>query len=347
MPLDAGRVSAALLSACVLASHACAGETQSLRIVTFNAEILTAPSVRAGQLQKFRFNIGRQRQHERVADLIEVLAPDILNLVEVTSEEAVDLLVELLHEKGLEEYRGYHVEGHDSYTGMDVALVARLEPDLVDGKRIRSYYSAADDPQWRQAFSIESRTGNRRQYSSSLQRNAAYFFTIAGHKLGFLGLHLRANPSNDYANAYRMAEAEVVRRVVRGEIVGRDYLPIVLGDLNDYDASIEDRDDTRDTMTNVLASIKDYDSTRPGDELVNVAERITRIADRYTSHWDLNENGARDPEDVLTMIDHILLPSELMPHVRRAFIAHVVALENSDHFPVVVDLELPVEGDAP
>ena len=30
---------------------------------------------------------------------------------------------------------------------------------------------------------------------------------------------------------------------------------------------------------------------RDGDELVNVASRIPRVADRFSSHWDYNENG--------------------------------------------------------
>jgi exonuclease III len=68
---------------------------------------------------------------------------------------------------------------------------------------------------------------------------------------------------------------------------------------------------------------------------------FTRLADRYTSHWDWNENGAHDSEDVYTMIDHILLAEEFMPFVTRAFICHSVSLDTSDHYPVVVDLSLP------
>ncbi len=135
----------------------------------------------------------------------------------------------------------------------------------------------------------------------------------------------------------------MARRLIRGEIVSRGYLPVVLGDLNDYDPDVPDRDDTRSTKTSVLASLKDFDSEQPGNELVNVAERIPRVEDRFTSHWDWNENGARDPQDVFTMIDHILLPAELMPYVERAFIARCVTLETSDHYPVVVDLSFPAE----
>ena len=320
-----------------------AGKGTPIRLVTFNAEILTAPRVRAGQLQRYRFDYARRQHHERVADVIEVLQPDILNLVEVTSQEAVDLLVEILHEKGMTDYRGYHVECNDGFTGMDVALISRIVPDTIDGQQIRTYYSQADDPTWRQSYHYTSSSGTQRNSSASIARNATYYFTIGSFKLGFLGLHLKSNPSADYANARRTAETEVAKRIIRGEIVRRGYLPIVLGDLNDYDPDVPDRDPNRSTLTKVLPSLKDYDPQHAGPELTNAAERIIRVADRYTSHWDWNENGARDTQDVLTMIDHILLPNELMPHVRRVHVARCLSLDTSDHFPVVVDFWLPAE----
>jgi endonuclease/exonuclease/phosphatase family metal-dependent hydrolase len=88
----------------------------------------------------------------------------------------------------------------------------------------------------------------------------------------------------------------------------------------------------------------DFDTERPGPELANVASLIKRQADRYTNHWDWNENGADDGDDVYSMIDHILLAKELMPYVTRAFICHSVAADVSDHFAVVVDLRLPANG---
>jgi endonuclease/exonuclease/phosphatase family metal-dependent hydrolase len=327
----------------LLASRAPAAEPTPLRIVTFNVEILTAPRVRAGQLQKYRFDYARKEHLNRTADIIEVLNPDILNLVEATSKEAVEQLVERLHAKGMTDYHGYHIESHDGFTGMDVGLITKIEPDLIEGQPIRTYYSKTDDPTYRQAYSMPGRNGETRNYTASLSRNSGYFITIAGHKLGFLGLHLKSNPSDDYANHVRTAESKVAVRVINGEIVKRGYLPVVLGDLNDYDPDIKDRDDSRDTATDVLRRLKDLDPEREGDELLNVAEFIRNQSDRYSSHWDWNENGALDPADVRTMIDHILLPVELRPYVQRAFIAHVVSLDTSDHFPVVVDLLLPAK----
>ncbi len=343
MPRSLHTACLAVIASLLLATTAPAVELTPLRIVTFNVEILTAPRVRAGQLQKYRFDYARNEHLNRTADIIEVLNPDILNLVEATSKEVVEQLIDRLHAKGMTDYRGYHIESNDKYTGMDVGLITKIEPDLVEGKPIRTYYSKPDDPTYRQAYSVAGRNETTRNYTASLSRNSGYFISVNGYKLGFLGLHLKSNPSDDYANHVRTAESKVAARVLNGEIVARGYLPVVLGDLNDYDPGIPDRDESRDTATDVIRRLKDFDPDREEDELFNVAEFIPNQADRYSSHWDWNENGAVDPADVRTMIDHILLPVELRPYVQRAFIAHVVSLDTSDHFPVVVDLLLPAK----
>lgn len=322
-------------------SRLMASEPMSIRIVTFNAEILTAPRIRPGYLNKFRFDHARNKHLERVAMVIETLNPDVLNLVEVTSKEAVDRLIEILHEKGLDEYKAWHIDSHDTFTGMDVAVITKHAVDEIDGKMIHTLYSSDEDPTWQQSFDHKGWNGEDRNSMTSISRNSLYFMTINGWKLGFFGLHLKSNPSDDYANAKRTAQAALVRRAINSEIVKRGYLPVVLGDLNDYDPDIEDPDDSRSTLTNVVKSIKDYDASSDGDELVNVAKWIKRKADRYTSHWDWNENGAHDGDDVYTMIDHILLPKQLEPFVKYAFISHCVGVDTSDHYPVIVDLELP------
>lgn len=337
-------VSLLAVMGCVAAARA-AEDTLPLRIVTFNAELLNAPGVTPGELEKYRFDYAREKELERVAYLIEALRPDILNLVECTSKQTVDQLVKILHEKGLTDYQGYHVDSHDKFSALDVGVITKYQPDTVDGRQIRTIWSDRDDPTWRQDFTFpDRRTGDPVTLSTSLDRNSLYFITVAGHKLGFLGLHLKANPSDKYSNAKRSAEAKIAERVLRTEVVPRGYLPIVLGDLNDYDPDIPDADEGRNTSTTVLHDLEDFDPNRPGPELVNAASHIQRQADRFTNHWDWNENGADDPQDVYSMIDHILVAKELAPYIKDAFICHTVSLDTSDHFPVVVDLELPKEA---
>jgi hypothetical protein len=161
-----------------------AEESLPLRIVTFNAELLSAPRVSPGQISKYRFDDARRQHLERVGALIETLNPDVLNLVEVTSGEAVDQLVAILHEKGLAEYRGYHIDSNDSFTAGDVAVIAKFAPDVIDDVYIRTIYSPADDPTWRQSFAFPSRGrgGGTSTGTTSLDRHSLYFFTIGGHK---------------------------------------------------------------------------------------------------------------------------------------------------------------------
>jgi exonuclease III len=90
----------------------------------------------------------------------------------------------------------------------------------------------------------------------------------------------------------------------------------------------------------VLKGLKNYDATTPEDELVNAAVKIVRPADRYTNWWDRNENGVQDPEDVLSMIDHILLPKAWESHIKRT----LIFLNNndiSDHWPVYTEVLIP------
>ncbi len=259
----------------------------------------------------------------------------------MTSKEAVDLLIKILHEKGMTEYRGYHVDSDDSFTGMDVAVISRYEPDVIDGEPIHHFSSNQNSPQWKEKFTFFGREGRDVTLETGLGRHSLYYFTIGGNKLGFLGLHLKSNPEDEYSNARRTAEAKIAKQIVQQQIVARGYFPVILGDLNDYDADVPDRDTTRDPITNVLPFLKDYDATTEGPELFNVAKLIPRQSDRYTSHWDRNENSAADSDDVYTMLDYILLPKQFEPYVERVVIARVLDLSTSDHFPVFVDLRLP------
>lgn len=355
---------AALAAAC-LACATRAGETAGptrdgdpcrVRIVCFNAENLAVAGDQP-RLSRFRFAPARRRHVERIAAVIETLAPDILVMPEVVSAAGVEAVVAVVREKGMPDFRGWHVDGSDAYSGFDVAIFSRLEPDEVDGRRIAIHVPArrsareakadageradeAEDAWLRQAYTFTDDRGVERREEAVLQRHALAYFTVCGRKVAVLGLHLKSNPDDPGSNAQRAAETRIVRDIVRRKIVAKGYLPVVLGDLNDYDPDVPMADGRRQTRTTVLRDLKDFDPDRPGAELFNAAAFIPRVADRFSSHWDVNENGGPDGDDVFTLIDHVLLPRELEPAVRRAFICHAIDLDVSDHFPVVVDLEL-------
>jgi len=328
----------------------------TLRIACFNAENLAVPGEDT-RLTRYRFDPARRRHFERIAAVVETLDPDIIVIPEVLSSMGVEALVRLLHEKGRREFHGYHVDGRDHFSGFDVAVLSRTEPDEIDGAKIHLYAPqreqasrdqkpagdvgpASEDAWLQESYAFTDDLGKERVRTAVLQRHAVVCFTVRGRKIGLLGLHLKSNPSESASNAQRMAETRIACAIVKRKIVANGYLPVVLGDLNDYDPDVPMADSVRMTQTTVLRDLKNYDDATAGDELVNVAKYIPRVADRYTSHWDFNENGVADPEDVFTMIDHVLVHRELVPMISRVFICHAFDLDVSDHFPVVVDFSL-------
>ena len=327
------------------------GKASNVRIACFNVESLTVPD-EWSRFAHFRFPPGRLRHLEGVAAVIEVVNPDILILSEVSSRESCDALVALLREKELGDFQAYHVDGRDSYTGFDVAVVSRLKPDRVEGKlihlfapdrtpRLRDVQQGTVPLPWTAERYTKSKQGGEDvEAIAVVKRHSVCFISVFGKKMGLVGLHLKSNPSDPEANAQRMAEAAIVQRIVQREVISRGYAPIILGDINDYDPDVEMADATRETQTSVLQMLKDYDPHQEGEELINIASHIPRVADRFSSHWDYNENGAADSDDVFTLIDHILIDQRFKPGIKRAFICHASSLDISDHFPVVVDIDL-------
>jgi len=207
-----------------------------LRIAAFNAENLAAPGERTG-LTRFRFEPGRRRHIERLAAVVETLLPDILVMPEVVSRAGVEAVVAVLHEKGLGGYRGYHVDGRDAFSRFDVAIIARVEPDRVDGAEIRIRAPAkrsgrgaaraaeaggGDDKDWLlRRYSFVDEKGAEREDETVLERHALASFTVCGTRLGILGLHLKSNPSDAASNAQRAAEVAIAREIVRRQHLQR------------------------------------------------------------------------------------------------------------------------------
>jgi hypothetical protein len=270
--------------------------------------------------------------------VIETLDPDIVNIAEVTNYQAVQHLVEILHEKGLTEYRAYHVESKDEETGLDIALITKFEPDRVDGTRIKRLYTSKKKGKWRRKFTWTTPKGQKKKGNTSIAKNALYYFTIEGKKLGFLGLVLQGSPGDRKSDGQRKAQAEIAQDIITKRIVGRGYLPIVLGVFNDYDPDVPDRDDLATSKTSVLRLLKDYDPTSAGDELINAASKIKRKFDRYTYHNDVNRDGKPDKNEAMTMVDHILIHKDLEKKIKGVFIDHGHGSQTSDHWPVVLDL---------
>ena len=257
---------------------------------------------------------------KQVANLILRGNPDIVSLEETENLHAVQVLNDkFLAGRG---YKPYFIQGKDTFTGQDVALLTRIDPD---GGKIER-----DDA-----------VGTSGTESSGVSKNYFAKMTVGSAKIALIGLHLLAQPTSTQRRAKRQAQANVVRDLAVS-LAKQGRQVIVLGDFNDWDGDPASRDFKDDLpISTVLATIRGMDPATPSDNLVNAASFMPK-EDRYSDFWDQNNDNVIQSPQEFSMIDHILLSPALAAEVEDAYIPHeedprVV----SDHFPVVVRLRLP------
>ena len=291
-----------------------------LRIASFNLEWLVASANETDMapwhdetaLEKHRRNLARILADDVHADIVCVL--------ESTSQLALEKLVAEPKLKPLH-YRIYHLESEDVTTGQDVAFLVRVPLDRVDGNEIND-------------FRTNSRNGSR----DPLTKRAVIYLTSGKLKLGLLGMHLLAHPDDAKRTRKREAQAKVAAQIVRDDIVAKGYMPIVLGDFNDFDSDV--KGPGNEPHRKVLHILKDFDPEKSGDELFNAAEKIQPASARYSAYWDLNKDEKWDDNEPRSMLDHILLDQSLKRRLLTVKILHVPSDGSvSDHWPVVVDLK--------
>ncbi|MEO1088802.1 MAG: endonuclease/exonuclease/phosphatase family protein, partial [Acidobacteriota bacterium] len=227
-----------------------------------------------------------------------------VNLTEVEGPDALELF-NRRHLEGLG-YRPYLVEGTDTATGQDVALLSRHE-----------LLSFGRDP--RRGRSGSTRKGVSKHYVGALDLD-----TVAGRKrLGLVGLHLLAGPTRSNRKAPREAQADAIRGMA-AELAGQGRSMIVWGDFNDFDGSVDDAKSSR-PITRVLEWVRGLDPDRDDDDLVNVLGRAPK-KERYTSRGRYRN-----------AIDHILLSRDLADAVTSVEVLHDAP--GSGHSPILVKLE--------
>ncbi len=89
----------------------------------------------------------------------------------------------------------------------------------------------------------------------------------------------------------------------------------------------------------MLWSLKKLDTGDQEDDLINVSYKVPK-EERYTAHYDKNENGKYDFPKEVSAIDHILISKRLESNIKNVVIDHTHdPTVVSDHFPVIVELE--------
>jgi exonuclease III len=256
---------------------------------------------------------------EDIAFVIKSVNPDILNLVEVEGLNALNRLNnKYLQGMG---YKAYLIQGMDSYTGQDVGLLTRIDPE----ENIIQRYP---EP------------GLSNGFKKSVSKNYYAKFDINGAKIAIVGLHFLAIPSNPKNINPRQAQADAIRQISE-ELDTNGYSLIVLGDFNDYDGELCCLDVNDNVpITTVLRDIKRLSNLTNSDDLINVHQVIDKNY-RYTAHWDKNKNDFVDNISEFSSIDHILIAPELKQFIDTVHIFQQYNPVNlSDHFPITVEFDM-------
>jgi exonuclease III len=262
----------------------------------------------------------------QVANIIQELRPDIINLCEVEGCDELNMLVKSTQNPA---YYPYMVKGKDTGTGQNIGMLTVVDP-LVSLYRTEERVSYPV-PGSMCGYSGEATdTGVSKHYITEFQVNNMHFAMI--------GAHLIAFPTDKTRCAEREAQAQILQNVIYG-YVSKGYEVIFLGDLNDFDGEILDANNNKPTSM-VLDILKGNAGTNSGKyKLFNIATNIPQEK-RFTDWWDQNTN-CNSTSNEFSMIDHILVTPLLQEKIVGQFIYQAYpeycGTLNSDHYPVVLD----------
>jgi endonuclease/exonuclease/phosphatase family metal-dependent hydrolase len=304
--------------------------TSTLRVVQFNAEWLFINSYSGCPGTKCPWGTpeAAETHLEAIASVIKNLNGDIVNLCEV---EGCDELTQLTKTPDLADmgYLPYMVQGKDSSTGENVGLLTKIDPS---SNLIRT--------EARVEYPIPNTKCNSSYYGTyGVSKHYITTFEVSGIKIAMFGMHLLAFPDDQTRCIEREAQATVMRDAIT-PYVQAGYEIIALGDINDWDETAVDRNDNYP-----ISQVADI--LRGGGTnwtLTNVATKMPKM-ERYSLWYDENVDCVYTNAES-SLCDHIFVSQGLIGKVKRAFVAHGEYAQScsdfyySDHWPVVIDLEL-------
>jgi len=197
-----------------------------VRFATFNAEWLFP-----GNDGKSPWNTtGAEKHLSDVAVAIQQLNPDVLGLQEVYDCSMLDRLIVKLNAAGATGFKPYLVQGTDTATGQNVALITRIDP-ITNLARTEN----------RVAYPI---SGNKCNYTgangtSAVSKHFWARFNISGKLFTVLNHHFLAYPTTPDRCVQREAQASVMRGLINNAISRNDEI-VLLGDYNDYSDVVSD-----------------------------------------------------------------------------------------------------------
>ena len=156
--------------------------------------------------------------------------------------------------------------------------------------------------------------------------------------IAFIAAHLIAIPTDPSRCAQREAQASILQSIIYSYIQD-GYEIVMIGDFNDYDNEIPDINSNK-PISQVLDILKGYGANYI---LYSVGLNISQN-ERYSDWWDSDNNCNTSSINDYSVIDHILVSKKIQSWISNVFIYHgydeFCNKINSDHYPVIVDLEL-------
>jgi len=264
-----------------------------------------------------------------ISKILNELHADIINLCEVQGMHEMKQLVETTNKN----YYSYLVNGTDKETYQNNGLLTLLKPSILP-YRINTEYQ----------YPIEN-TNCHYNGSTILTDIPKHFITefkIDSFLVTLISLHLPAIPQNPAQCAAREAQAQIIQNDIQTHLKKGNEI-IVIGDLNDFDNRVLDKDDNIPNSM-VLDILKGNEGTfKKKFKLFTISEKIEK-SERHTESFDDN-HSCRE-----SMIDHILVSPKLFYHVYNVSIYHKYIHNcsdkinwkgyfNSDHDPVIIDFK--------
>ena len=262
-----------------------------------------------------------------VTNVVKALQPDIINFCEIEGCDELNMLKDQLDSS----YNHYLKKGTDTSTGQNVGMLTKLDP-IINLYRSEEKISYPISGTKCGSTTASGTSGVSKHYITE--------FKIASMNVAMIGAHLLAIPTDPSRCVQREAQAQVLQNIV-SSYIQKNYEIILLGDMNDYDAEVLDLNSYKPT-SRVLDIMKGLDGQKKGTyTLTNIATKMAQ-SERYSDWWDSDNNCNTSSQKDLSMIDHILVTSNISKKVINAFIYHdykeYCGKWDSDHWPVVIDI---------